>query len=584
MMSKKRLSDSNNQDVFSKNVCDTETVKKRMTFSKAMIRLGAYVTYCLIFLLKKLNKMFCDAAKAFTSKTTALILGVIRKFKRIGRLICVPFVACIRPLTKGFKAKRAKTDMTVSSIRTTAVREFMSKAANYAVPAAAVVVFATVINSASKIDKEVSTSYVTGQVSVTSVNEETFIAATNELGYAEEISEKSISDTINTTVVNRSVSFEEPYELFDKLVGTDDMSLVSSVGIYIDNEFIGAVIDDEEIKVQLDKKLEEIKSDPSVKDAVYKKSIEYREGNYATSMVVDTENILEYINGGTQKSYYTVEAGDSLIYIAEQHNITFEELMAMNPEITDPDLCVIGTQLAVACDLDNMPVIVTKTIQETVSVPYETMTVDTDSLFVGESEVLIDGVCGEAVNTVDIRYEGETEVERTIVSSNVTKEPVAEMLAVGTKQCTNVAVPSSTETVLNGNGQFMWPVNGGYISDTFISDRNHKGLDIAAAGGTAIYAAAAGTVVAAGWNTGGYGYFVMIDHGDGYATLYAHMSKVIATNGATVNCGDLIGEVGTTGDSTGNHLHFEVRYNNVCQNPANYISVNATPAAVTDEQ
>lgn len=584
MMSKKRLSDNNNQDVFSKSVSETETVKKRMTFSKAMIRLGAYVTYCLIFLLKKLNKMFSDAAKAFTSKTTALILGVIRKFKRIGRLICVPFVACIRPLTKGFKAKRAKTDMTVSSIRTTAVREFMSKAANYAVPAAAVVVFATVINSASKIDKEVSTSYVTGQVSVTSVNEETFIAATNELGYAEEISEKSISDTINTTVVNRSVSFEEPYELFDKLVGTDDISLVSSVGIYIDNEFIGAVIDDEEIKVQLDKKLEEIKSDPSVKDAVYKKSIEYREGNYATSMVVDTENILEYINGGTQKSYYTVEAGDSLIYIAEQHNITFEELMAMNPEITDPDLCVIGTQLAVACDLDNMPVIVTKTIQETVSVPYETMTVDTDSLFVGESEVLIDGVCGEAVNTVDIRYEGETEVERTIVSSNVTKEPVAEMLAVGTKQCTNVAVPSSTETVLNGNGQFMWPVNGGYISDTFISDRNHKGLDIAAAGGTAIYAAAAGTVIAAGWNTGGYGYFVMIDHGDGYATLYAHMSKVIATNGATVNCGDLIGEVGTTGDSTGNHLHFEVRYNNVCQNPANYISVNATPATVADEQ
>lgn len=584
MMSKKRLSDNNNQDVFSKSVSETETVKKRMTFSKAMIRLGAYVTYCLIFLLKKLNKMFSDAAKAFTSKTTALILGVIRKFKRIGRLICVPFVACIRPLTKGFKAKRAKTDMTVSSIRTTAVREFMSKAANYAVPAAAVVVFATVINSASKIDKEVSTSYVTGQVSVTSVNEETFIAATNELGYAEEISEKSISDTINTTVVNRSVSFEEPYELFDKLVGTDDISLVSSVGIYIDNEFIGAVIDDEEIKVQLDKKLEEIKSDPSVKDAVYKKSIEYREGNYATSMVVDTENILEYINGGTQKSYYTVEAGDSLIYIAEQHNITFEELMAMNPEITDPDLCVIGTQLAVACDLDNMPVIVTKTIQETVSVPYETMTVDTDSLFVGESEVLIDGVFGEAVNTVDIRYEGETEVERTIVSSNVTKEPVAEMLAVGTKQCTNVAVPSSTETVLNGNGQFMWPVNGGYISDTFISDRNHKGLDIAAAGGTAIYAAAAGTVIAAGWNTGGYGYFVMIDHGDGYATLYAHMSKVIATNGATVNCGDLIGEVGTTGDSTGNHLHFEVRYNNVCQNPANYISVNATPATVADEQ
>ena len=123
---------------------------------------------------------------------------------------------------------------------------------------------------------------------------------------------------------------------------------------------------------------------------------------------------------------------------------------------------------------------------------------------------------------------------------------------------------------------FMWPVNGGYISDVFGSNRNHKGLDIAAPEGTDIYAAAEGKVIAAGWNTGGYGYFVMIDHGNGYATLYGHMSKVIASNGAEVKCGDLIGEVGTTGDSTGNHLHFEVRYQNVCQNPASYISVNST--------
>lgn len=582
MMSKKRLNGDDVQDVFSKSVSETETVKKRMTFSKAMIRLGAYVTYCLIFLLKKLNKMFCDAVKAFTSKTTALILGVIRKFKRIGRLICVPFISCIKPLTKGFKAKRAKTDMTVSSIRTTAIKELMSKAVNYAVPAAAVVVFATVINSASKVDKEVSTSYVTGQVSVTSVNEKAFIEATSELEYAEQISENSVGDTMNTTQIS-SVSFEEPYEVFERIVGTDDVSVVKAVGIYIDNEFIGAVMNADEIKTQLDSRLKEIMSDSTVKDAVYKRTVEYKNGNYATTSVVDDGQILEYINGGTQRSYYTVEAGDSLIYIAEQHNLTFEELMAMNPEITDPDLCVIGTQLVVACDLENMPVIVTKTIEETVEVPYETMTVDTDSMYVGETDILIDGVCGEAINTVDVRYEGQTEIERAIVSTRVVREPVAEMLAVGTRQCSNIGAPSSSETVLNGNGQFMWPVNGGYVSDPFISNRNHKGLDIGAAEGTAIYAAGAGTVIAAGWNTGGYGYFVMIDHGDGYATLYAHMSKVIATNGSTVSCGDLIGEVGNTGDSNGNHLHFEVRYNNVCQNPANYISVNATPAAVVSE-
>lgn len=150
------------------------------------------------------------------------------------------------------------------------------------------------------------------------------------------------------------------------------------------------------------------------------------------------------------------------------------------------------------------------------------------------------------------------------------------MIAVGVKQREAVGTPDSAETVLEGNGMFMWPVNGGYISDVFGSNRNHKGLDIAAPEGTDIYAAAEGKVIATGWNTGGYGYFVMIDHGNGYATLYGHMSKVIASNGAEVKCGDLIGEVGTTGDSTGNHLHFEVRYQNVCQNPASYISVNST--------
>ncbi len=581
MMSKKRLNDTDTQDVFSKNTCNTETVKKRMTFSKAMIRLGAYVTYCLIFLLKKLNKMFCDAAKKFTSKTTALILGVIRKIKKIGRLVCVPFVACIKPLRSGFKAKRAKTDMTVSSIRTTTVKELMSKAVGYAVPAAAVVVFATVINSTSGIEKQISTSYAPGQSDETVVSEEVLIETSNQLGYAQEISEKLINQDVSAL---RSVEFEEPYELFERTIGTEDMNFIEAVGFYVDDQFIGATINPEEIKELLSGRLEEIKSDPSVKDAVYKKNITYKEGRYKTDMVVDIDFITEYIDGGTQKEYYTIEEGDSLICIAQDHNMTFEELMAMNPEITNPDLCAIGAQIVIADDLKNMPVIITKTIEETVTVPYDTMTVDTDSLFVGETETLIDGVNGESINTVDVTYESDNEIKRNIVSSRVVKEPVAEMIAVGTKQRTNVAVPSSVETVLNGNGQFMWPVNGGYISDTFISDRNHKGMDIAAASGTAIYAAAAGTVVAAGWNTGGYGYFVMIDHGDGYTTLYAHMSKVIASNGMTVNCGDLIGEVGTTGNSTGNHLHFEVRYNNVCQNPANYISVNAAPANAEEIQ
>ena len=553
MMSRKRHND-----------VSEETVRKRKTFSGAMIKLGAYASYCVIFLLKKLNRILCSSAKAFTSKTTALILGVIKKFKSIGRKILVPFISCIKPVRGRFTARRAETDLTVSSIRTTNFKQFISRTVNYAVPAAAIVVFAAVLANASKIDKQIS-EYNAGSA----VDSDVFIAASRDLGFADELSDEVCSE-------DGEIIFEQPYERFLEDAGTDNISIIDSVGVFSDGQFIGALTNESELKNILSSKLEEVKKQPDVIDAVYKKNIEYRQGVYRTDTLTDTSGIMEFLNSGTEEKRYVVEEGDSLYLIAENNSITFEKLLEMNPELVDnPDLCVIGTELVVERSSSNLPLVITKEVKENAVLPYETQTVESDSLFVGETEVLVDGVNGECENTFYISYEGSTEVSRELKSSSVITEAVPEMIAVGVKQREAVGTPDSVETVLNGNGMFMWPVNGGYISDVFGSNRNHKGLDIAAPEGTDIYAAAEGKVIAAGWNTGGYGYFVMIDHGNGYATLYGHLSKVIASNGAEVKCGDLIGEVGTTGDSTGNHLHFEVRYQNVCQNPASYISVNS---------
>ncbi len=100
---------------------------------------------------------------------------------------------------------------------------------------------------------------------------------------------------------------------------------------------------------------------------------------------------------------------------------------------------------------------------------------------------------------------------------------------------------------------------------------NHKGLDFGAPTGTSIYAAASGTVTYAGWNSGGFGYLVIISHGNGVQTLYGHCSSIITKVGATVKQGDLIAKVGNTGRSFGSHLHFEVRINNVSYNPEYYL-------------
>jgi len=99
----------------------------------------------------------------------------------------------------------------------------------------------------------------------------------------------------------------------------------------------------------------------------------------------------------------------------------------------------------------------------------------------------------------------------------------------------------------------------------------HTGIDIAAASGTNILAANAGTVITAGWNNS-YGYMVMIDHGGGIVTLYAHSSKLLVNKGTVVGRGQAIAKVGSTGMSTGPHLHFEVRVNGVYKNPRDYVS------------
>jgi murein DD-endopeptidase MepM/ murein hydrolase activator NlpD len=118
----------------------------------------------------------------------------------------------------------------------------------------------------------------------------------------------------------------------------------------------------------------------------------------------------------------------------------------------------------------------------------------------------------------------------------------------------------------------IWPVQGVLTSPFGMRwGRMHEGIDIGAPIGTPIYAAAGGTVIYAGWESG-YGNLTVIDHGNGLATAYGHQSQIAVSNGQTVSRGQVIGYVGSTGHSTGPHLHFEVRVNGTPENPLNYLS------------
>jgi len=117
-----------------------------------------------------------------------------------------------------------------------------------------------------------------------------------------------------------------------------------------------------------------------------------------------------------------------------------------------------------------------------------------------------------------------------------------------------------------GSGGFIWPVSARYLTG-FDFTSYHLGIDIAASTGTPIVASDTGTVIYSGWNDTGYGYMVAIDHNNGFQTLYAHMSSLAVSCGDNIGAGTYIGAAGSTGRSTGAHLHYEVRYNGGFINP-----------------
>jgi murein DD-endopeptidase MepM/ murein hydrolase activator NlpD len=154
------------------------------------------------------------------------------------------------------------------------------------------------------------------------------------------------------------------------------------------------------------------------------------------------------------------------------------------------------------------------------------------------------------------------EQDKKVVAEKVVEEPVNEIIAVGTKE-----IPPK-----QASGSFIMPTSGTITSP--FGQRGgefHKGLDIAVPTGTNIVAADGGTVVFAGWDSGGYGNLIKIDHGNGFETYYGHSSKLYVKVGQKVAKGELIAAVGSTGNSTGPHVHFEIHKNGVAINPSDYV-------------
>ncbi len=446
---------------------------------------------------------------------------------------------------------------------------------NYILPAVSIIFLASVIHYGTGLQYALSVSVGGEELGI--------IRNENEFRNAEEEVSKRISMTGQDVDVNfspvytlRVISEEEKYitahAIADKLLISSHNELVSAYGIYIDGEFIGAIQDRDDIQNRISALLDEYKStlDKSITEVYCAKDIEYRSGVYLKETLETPENFISILQSSDKTDVqYTVQENESLQKISAKYHMTVEELQEQNPDVEE--IPETGTVLNIRAKERYMPIAYSTTMEVTSSINYSSIKVQTSSLPIGTEKVISEGIRGERVTQMKITYVDGAEQSREVLSTIVTKEPIPEQIGVGTY----FAQPASVTTTLEGNGMFGWPVNGGRISDHFGGERNHKGLDIAAPTGTEVYAAAAGKVIRAGWNSGGYGNYVIIEHEDGYRTLYAHGSEVIAVEGEEVEKGQLILLVGSTGDSTGPHCHFEVRINNICVNPEDYLRVNA---------
>ncbi|MCC8069812.1 MAG: peptidoglycan DD-metalloendopeptidase family protein [Ruminococcus sp.] len=575
--------DSVNKTVKKTSKKDISTKQnKTLDIPKDDANIRTKVSLYIMVLINKMKRLCLRVG----SSAKSVLLSLIKTLKRIVKFITNPFVEgseriklCKKKYIKAKALGKKETIKAVTDNVKCMTNHVLLSTVHYCVPILSAGFLIASIRYTASLEYGIDATYSSEEMSsVTQLQNEEIdsigsLEKNKEVTVFPKFSFKSIEDSEETLgdIIDNIKEEEQSNK-------NEQEGMSEGFGIFLEDEFLGAVLDKSKVEETLNNILNEYLEMDNVTEAHFTKKIVYNQGLYLTEYMVSPEAMCETITGNAKEDiFYTIEDGDTFTLISEITGLSIDELLELNPQITNPNVCRAGDELLIQKSEPFLQVEYTKSIVTKTEIPYESITQDDDTLPLGKTEVITEGEMGIQTDITEIKYLNDEEISVTNLDTELTKEPITQVIAVGTGL--NVQEDDISMATYNGYndipilgvGQFIWPVDGGYISDPFISDRNHKGLDIAAPSGTSIYAGASGTVVSAGWNAGGYGYFVMLDHGNGYATLYGHMSKVIAVAGQQVNTGDIIGLVGSTGDSSGNHLHFEVRYNNVCQNPQDYI-------------
>ena len=279
-----------------------------------------------------------------------------------------------------------------------------------------------------------------------------------------------------------------------------------------------------------------------------------------TSLIEDKHSILEYICNS-----YINELGINV------NNITAIQIMGtINSDIEKNRLSSLNLSGEVAKEVYDASVINESLsgldfkidLTESEVIEPETVTEECSDLYIGETET-VQGVRGMNLVHKEIIYDGLNKSKEKVVSKQTIQPAVNTIVKIGTKN-----------PYYDGIAFLSNPSKGGYLSSYFGEVRAksvHKGIDIAKNLGASVNASLDGKVIKAGYNNGGYGNLIVIQHGNNMKTYYAHLNEIYVNVGDIVKKDEIIGTVGSTGNSTGPQLHFELRVDNQPVDPVKYI-------------
>lgn len=386
---------------------------------------------------------------------------------------------------------------------------------------------------------------------------------TETLGQSYEIAKDAIH--YSTAFVRRSDVTDTT--TFEQDLAEELGQVTYGYSLYIDDELVGST----QYAGALDELLEQIKQMYVSADTLtvdFVENVRIAEGYVPTESVMNLGTIAELLNSTKAGEVtYTVVKGDTWGQIANNNGMTAAELEALNPGY-DINRIHIGDALTLSNAVPYLTVKVTERQNYIEDINYDVNYVNDSSMYQGDERVISRGTYGSADIVADVTYVNGEEQERTVISSVTLTDPVAETRARGTK-----VRPTWYPT-----GSFRWPCSGRITSyfgyrNTGIrgATSNHKGIDIACARGTPIYAADGGRVIFSGYK-GAMGYVVIIDHNNGYVTYYEHNSSLLVSAGQTVYKGQQIAKAGRSGVASGVHCHFGIQRNGSYVNPLNYLS------------